>query len=107
MGQGVSSGYLVSSAPTLSQKQLHELPIEIMTLQALGKVATPSIAGSTDGMQPRFLETVNSWGLAAEVREDRPLIEKTAIYKDGKKILFYRLHQSDSRYRGLDIITQG
>lgn len=29
------------------------------------------------------------------------------MYKDGKKLLFTRSHQSDSRYRGLHVITQG
>lgn len=47
------------------------------------------------------------WGLAPEIQEEGPLIEKTAIYKDGEKLLFNRSHQSDSRYRGLHIITQG
>ncbi|KAL9039242.1 MAG: hypothetical protein Q9180_002642, partial [Flavoplaca navasiana] len=60
-----------------------------------------------DGVQPRFLELLHSWGLAAEVHEEGPLIERTAIYKDGRKLLFTRSHQSDSRYRGLHIITQG
>ena len=58
-------------------------------------------------MQPRFLELLHSWGLATEVHEEGPLIERTAIYKDGKNLLFTRSHQSDSRYRGLHIITQG
>lgn len=71
------------------------------------KLETPLIAGRADGVQPRFLETLHSWGLAAEVHEEGPLIERTAIYKDGKKLLFTRSHQSDSRYRGLHIITQG
>lgn len=35
------------------------------------------------------------------------MIERTAIYKDGEKLLFNRSHQSDSRYRGLHVITQG
>lgn len=65
------------------------------------------IAGRADGVQPRFLETLHAWGLATEVHEEGPLIERTAIYKDGKKLLFDRSHQSDSRYRGLHIITQG
>jgi phenol 2-monooxygenase len=65
------------------------------------------LAGRADGVQPRFLETLHSWGLAKEVHEEGPLIERTAIYKDGKKLLFGRSHQSDSRYRGLHIITQG
>lgn len=47
------------------------------------------------------------WGLAPEIHEEGPLIERTAIYKDGKKLLFNRSHQSDSRYRGLHVITQG
>ncbi|KAH8168198.1 hypothetical protein CIB48_g18 [Xylaria polymorpha] len=29
------------------------------------------------------------------------------IYKDGEKLVFNRSHQSDSRYRGLHIVTQG
>ena len=65
------------------------------------------IAGRADGVQPRFLETLHSWGLATEVHEEGPLIERTAIYKDGKKLMFNTSHQSDSRYRGLHIITQG
>jgi phenol 2-monooxygenase (NADPH) len=71
------------------------------------KAAAPIIAGRADGVQPRFLETLNCWGLATEVHEEGPLIERTAIYKDGKKLLFAQSHQSDSRYRGLHIITQG
>jgi len=67
----------------------------------------PLIAGRADGVQPRFLETAATWGLAQEVAEEGPLIERTAIYLDGKKLLFNRSHQSDSRYRGLHIITQG
>ena len=65
------------------------------------------IAGRADGVQPRFLEILHSWGLATEVHEEGPLIERTAIYKDGKKLMFNTSHQSDSRYRGLHIITQG
>ncbi|KAI0551136.1 FAD binding domain-containing protein [Xylaria curta] len=65
------------------------------------------IIGRADGVQPRFLETIATWGLAAEISEEGPLIERTAIYKNGKKLIFNRSHQSDSRYRGLHIITQG
>ncbi|KAL8886460.1 MAG: hypothetical protein Q9205_007480 [Flavoplaca limonia] len=73
----------------------------------IDKAAQPLIAGRADGVQPRFLETLHSWGLATEVHEEGPLIERTAIYKDGKKLMFNTSHQSDSRYRGLHIITQG
>ena len=71
------------------------------------KAETPLLAGRADGVQPRFLETLHSWGLAEEVHEEGPIIESTAIYKDGKKLVYDRSHQSDSRYRGLHIITQG
>lgn len=53
------------------------------------------------------METVALWGLADEISEEGPLIERTAIYRDGQKLLFNRSHQSDSRYRGLHVITQG
>ncbi|KAL2869076.1 FAD binding domain-containing protein [Aspergillus lucknowensis] len=62
---------------------------------------------SGDGVQPRFLETLGTWDLAEEVAEEGPLIERTAIYKNGKPLLHGQSHQSDSRYRGLHVITQG
>ncbi|KAI3327548.1 FAD binding domain-containing protein [Xylariaceae sp. AK1471] len=78
-----------------------------VSFRILDKAEGPLIAGRADGVQPRFLETIAMWGLATEIHEEGPLIERTAIYKDGKKLLFNRSHQSDSRYRGLHIITQG
>ena len=65
------------------------------------------MAGRADGVQPRFLELLHSWGLAQEVHEEGPLIDRTIIYKDGKQLYNNKSHQSDSRYRGLHIITQG
>lgn len=53
------------------------------------------------------IETIATFGLEAEISEEGPLIERIAIYKDGEKLVFNRSHQSDSRYRGLHIITQG
>lgn len=84
-----------------------DFPSPTRAYPLIDKAPTPLIAGRADGVQPRFLETLHSWGLATEVHEEGPLIERTAIYKDGKKLLFARSHQSDSRYRGLHIITQG
>ncbi|KAI1146765.1 FAD binding domain-containing protein [Nemania diffusa] len=78
-----------------------------VSFRILDKAAGPLSAGRADGVQPRFLETIATWGLAPEIHEEGPLIERTAIYKDGQKLLFNRSHQSDSRYRGLHIITQG
>jgi phenol 2-monooxygenase len=73
----------------------------------LDKADMPLVCGRADGVQPRFLETASLFGLATEVHEEGPLIDRTAIYKDGEKLLFNRSHQSDSRYRGLHVITQG
>ncbi|KAI1372050.1 FAD binding domain-containing protein [Hypoxylon crocopeplum] len=78
-----------------------------VSFRIIDKSDGPLIAGRADGVQPRFLETIAMWGLAPEIHEEGPLIERTAIYKDGEKLLFNRSHQSDSRYRGLHIITQG
>ena len=74
---------------------------------AIDKGKTPLIAGRADSVLPRYLETLASWGIAPEVHEEGPIIERTAIYKDGKMIFHGRTHQSDSRYRGLHVITQG
>lgn len=70
------------------------------------KLPTPLIAGRANGVQPRYLETIGLWGLASEVLEEGPLIQQTAIYKDGKLLHFGYSHMSDSRYRGLHVITQ-
>ncbi|KAF2280131.1 FAD binding domain-containing protein [Westerdykella ornata] len=78
-----------------------------VSFRIVDKAEGPLVAGRADGVQPRFLEILNTWGLAKEVHEEGPIIERTAIYKDGKKLFFNRSHQSDSRYRGLHIITQG
>ncbi|KAI0103344.1 FAD binding domain-containing protein [Nemania sp. FL0031] len=78
-----------------------------VSFRIIDKSDGPLSAGRADGVQPRFLETIATLGLASEISEEGPLIERTAIYKDGEKLLFNRSHQSDSRYRGLHIITQG
>ncbi|KAG5221777.1 YUC protein [Salix suchowensis] len=53
-----------------------------------------------------YPETIATLGLATEVAEEGPLIERTAIWKDGRCLHWGHSHQSDSRYRGLHIITQ-
>lgn len=82
------------------------LSTQELTIRA-DKAEGPLVAGRADGVQPRFLETVATWGLASEIAEEGPLIDRTAIYLDGRQLLFNRSHQSDSRYRGLHVITQG
>lgn len=57
-------------------------------------------------MQPRYLETLEHWGLATDVAVRGVVIERTAIWKDGRKLVFRNSHMSDSRYRGLDVTSQ-
>ncbi|KAL9576491.1 MAG: hypothetical protein Q9212_007054 [Teloschistes hypoglaucus] len=80
---------------------------EVDVLICGDKAEGPLLAGRADGVQPRFLEILHSWDLAEEVHEEGPLLDHTVIYKDGQKLYYNRSHQSDSRYRGLHIITQG
>lgn len=72
----------------------------------IDKADTSLKIGRANGVHPRFLETAGMWGVAQEIAEEGPLIDRTAIYKDGQKLLFNQSHQSDSRYKGLHIITQ-
>ncbi|KAJ6051940.1 hypothetical protein N7460_002474 [Penicillium canescens] len=78
-----------------------------LSFRIIDKNTSPLTAGRADGVQPRFLETLSTWGLATEVHEEGPLIERTAIYHNGQLLHHGRSHQSESRYRGLHIITQG
>ncbi|RAL07200.1 FAD/NAD(P)-binding domain-containing protein [Aspergillus homomorphus CBS 101889] len=56
----------------------------------------PLPTGRADAVLPRYLEILNAWSLATEVSEEGP------------SVLFHaRTHQSDSRHRGLHVITQG
>ncbi|KAL7267927.1 hypothetical protein RUND412_009468 [Rhizina undulata] len=78
-----------------------------VTFRIVDKAPTPLISGRADALQPRYLETLHHWGLAKEVLDEGPLLNYTTIYKDGQKILFKQAWNSDSRYRGLSITTQG
>lgn len=83
------------------------VPLRIVLDCQIDKAPGPLVAGRADGVQPRYLETLASWGLASEVHEEGPIVERTAIYYNGQLLHHGRSHQSDSRYRGLHIITQG
>lgn len=64
------------------------------------------MAGRADAIQPRSLELLHSWGLAQEVTDEGPLIDHTAMYKNGENMFYHRSHTSDSRYRGLHVLSQ-
>lgn len=99
----MSLSYIYRWADCLPSYSINKLISVIFADKAEG----PLLAGRADGVQPRFLETLHSWGLAHEVHEEGPLIDRTIIYRDGKLLYNNKSHQSDSRYRGLHIITQG
>jgi phenol 2-monooxygenase len=65
------------------------------------------LAGRADGVQARALELLHSWGLAQEVHEEGPILNSTALFKDGAKLFYNWSSQCDSRYKGIHIITQG
>lgn len=76
-------------------------------IRILDKTERPLPTGRADAVLPRYLELLHVWGIATEVSEEGPLIERTAIWRDGKVLFHGRTHQSDFRYRGLNVITQG
>lgn len=65
------------------------------------------LAGRADGVQPRTLELLHSWGLAQEFHEEGPILNTTTLYKDGQKLVHTPSFQCDSNYRGIHVITQG
>ncbi|OJJ99830.1 hypothetical protein ASPACDRAFT_60656 [Aspergillus aculeatus ATCC 16872] len=76
-------------------------------IRILDKNEGPLPTGRADAVLPRYLEILHAWGLTTEVGEEGPPIERTAIWRDGEVLFHGRTHQSDSRYRGLHVITQG
>jgi phenol 2-monooxygenase len=78
-----------------------------VSFRILDKGETPLPTGRADAVLPRYLETLNAWGISTDVSEEGPIIERTAAWRDGKVLVHARTHQSDSRYRGLHVITQG
>ncbi|KAI9705384.1 MAG: hypothetical protein M1820_005214 [Bogoriella megaspora] len=81
--------------------------IRPVTFRILDKGETPLPTGRADAVLPRYVETLNAWGISTEVTEEGPIIERTAAWRDGKVLFHGRTHQSDSRFRGLHVITQG
>ena len=77
-----------------------------MTDKCIEKAEAPLLAGRADAIQPRSLELLHSWGIAQEIHDEGPLIDDTAMFKDGEKMYYSPSFSSDSRYRGLHVISQ-
>ena len=73
----------------------------------LDKAEAPLLAGRADAIQPRSLELLHSLGVAEEIHDNGPFLDHTAMYKNGEKMFYRPSFSSDSRYRGLHVISQG
>jgi phenol 2-monooxygenase len=71
------------------------------------KAEAPTLTGRADGLQPRALEHLHAWGLSSEFTEEGPLLDSTVLFRNGVKLFHNFSSQSDSRYKGVHVITQG
>ncbi|RDW93184.1 uncharacterized protein DSM5745_00506 [Aspergillus mulundensis] len=78
-----------------------------ITFRILDKADSPCLSGRADGVHPRALEILHSWGLASEVAEVGPILNSTVLYRNGVKLFHNHSSTCDSRYKGIHIITQG
>ncbi|KAI0450472.1 FAD binding domain-containing protein [Xylaria acuta] len=67
----------------------------------------PCLAGRADGIQPRGLEYLYSWGVGPEASEEGPILNSTVFFRNSVKLFHDSSSQCDSRYKGTHIITQG
>jgi phenol 2-monooxygenase (NADPH) len=71
------------------------------------KADEPCLAGRADGLQPRALEYLYSWGIGSEASEEGPILNSTVFFRNGVKLFHDFSSQCDSHYKGIHIITQG
>ncbi|KAL9094759.1 MAG: hypothetical protein Q9165_003030 [Trypethelium subeluteriae] len=97
---------IIGAGPTGLETAL-SLVRQGVKFRILDKGEMPLPTGRADAVLPRYVETLNAWGISTEVTEEGPIIERTSVWRDGKVLFHGRTHQSDSRFRGLHVITQG
>ncbi|KAL4866186.1 hypothetical protein BDV12DRAFT_187598 [Aspergillus spectabilis] len=78
-----------------------------ISFRIVDKASSPCLSGRADGIHPRALEILHSWGLANEVSEEGPILNSTVLYRNGVKLFHGFSSTCDSRYKGIHIITQG
>ncbi|KAI9371573.1 FAD binding domain-containing protein [Aspergillus egyptiacus] len=78
-----------------------------ISFRIIEKAKTPCLSGRADAIHPRSLELLHSWGLAYEATEEGPLLNSTAVFRNGVKLFHSSGPSCDSRYKGAHIITQG
>lgn len=72
----------------------------------LDKAEASLLSGRADAIQPRSLEYLQNWGLVSEFADEGPFLDVTAMFKDGTKMFCGPTFTSDSRFRGLHVISQ-
>ncbi|KAK1958705.1 FAD binding domain-containing protein [Colletotrichum sublineola] len=78
-----------------------------ISFRIVDKAERPCLSGRADGLQPRGLEYLESWGVGTEGAEEGPILNSTVLYRNGEKLLHGWSRQCDSRYKGVHVITQG
>ncbi|KAL4914632.1 FAD binding domain-containing protein [Aspergillus aurantiobrunneus] len=78
-----------------------------ISFRIIDKSKTPCLSGRADALNPRALELLHSWGLGHEAADEGPLINSTALYSKGVQLLYTNHPQTDSRYKGAYVMTQG
>ncbi|KAG9200841.1 hypothetical protein G6514_006549 [Epicoccum nigrum] len=78
-----------------------------VSFRIIDKASTPTLTGRADGVQPRALEHLHSWGLVSEFTEEGPLLNSTVLFRNGVKLFHGFSSMCDSRYKGIHVITQG
>ncbi|KAK3369737.1 FAD binding domain-containing protein [Lasiosphaeria ovina] len=78
-----------------------------ISFRIVDKAAAPCLSGRADGLQPRAVEYLQSWGVGHEAAEVGPLLDSTVLYRNGVKLFHDHSSTCDSRFKGIHIITQG
>ncbi|KAL3476631.1 FAD binding domain-containing protein [Aspergillus californicus] len=78
-----------------------------ISFRIIDKARAPCLSGRADAVHPRGLELLHSWGLAYEATEEGPLLNSTAVFRNGAKLFHSSEPTCDSRYKGAHVITQG
>ena len=67
----------------------------------------PCHTGRADAVHPRALELLDAWGLADEIANEGPLLNKFTLHRDGVTLgNTYTVPSETTKYRGLHITAQ-
>jgi phenol 2-monooxygenase len=72
------------------------------------KASGPSHTGRADAVHPRALELLDAWGLADEIADEGPLLNRFTLHRDGVTLAnTYTVPTETTKYRGLHVAAQG